>query len=196
MRLNWGAIPKPEGVILGVDWTPLREPSPWMMQLMALPIGIASCFAIGWLWLHLTPLPHEQLMADPAVCAGLFLVIPLIAIHELIHAFFHPHFGKSKLSVIGFWPSKMLFYAHYEGELTRNRFLTILAMPLIVISICPLLVLAVSEHTNAYMAWVSIWNAFLACGDVFGILLLSFQVPSDGVCRNLSWNTYWKLNGR
>lgn len=37
-------------------WRPLREPSPWLMQLFAIPLGIVSFAGIALLWLRATPL--------------------------------------------------------------------------------------------------------------------------------------------
>mgnify|MGYP003578868581 CR=1 FL=1 len=53
----------------------------------------------------------------------------MIPIHELIHAFASPSFGTSDGTLPGIWPSRLLFYAHYEGEIARERFLGVLAAP-------------------------------------------------------------------
>jgi hypothetical protein len=53
-------------------------------------------------------------------------LMALVVVHELIHAMVHPHGGKSDTTILGLWPSRLLFYAHYDGELTRYRFIAIL----------------------------------------------------------------------
>jgi hypothetical protein len=173
-------------------WRPLREPSPWLMQLFAIPLGIGSFAGIGWFWLHATPLKPDDLATPEFVTLGLISFIPLIVVHELIHAAMHPGFGSSNATIVGLWPSRLLLYAHYDGELTRNRFAAILAMPSIFITLLPLAAALISNTAQALVAWVSTWNALFACGDLFGILLILFQVPSRAICRNQGWRTYWK----
>ena len=123
---------------------------------------------------------------------GLVSFAPLVVLHELIHAAVHPKSGRSDRSILGFWPSRLLFYAHYDGELTRDRFIAILAMPTLVITLLPLAVAMATSSSHELAAWVSKWNAFFACGDLFGIILLLFQVQSRAICRNQGWKTYWK----
>ena len=194
MRFKLGAVPESLDFVPDKTWKPLREPSPWVVQLAALPLG-CGCFVLSAaLWLRWTNLNRNQLDSDSFIFTGFLLFIPLIIVHELIHALFHPQSGKSDHSILGFWPAKLMFYAHYDGEITRNRFLTILAMPMIVLSILPLLVALMTGHANGYVAWVSTWNALFACVDMFGIPLLCFQIPHNAICRNQGWKTYWRLD--
>jgi hypothetical protein len=47
-----------------------------------------------------------------------------------VHALVHPMAGRSPHSILGFW-SSLGFYAHYDGEMSRNRLVAILLMPLL-----------------------------------------------------------------
>jgi hypothetical protein len=172
------------------------------MQLLALPIGIVSFVLVGGLWILATPLSASFFSSPRFVLIALPSFLALVVVHELVHAAVHPQAGKSDKSVLGFWPSRLLFYAHYDGELTRNRFIAILAMPTLVISLLPLAIALVTQHAHGLVAWLSSMNVLFACGDIFGILLLAFQVPSGAVCHNSGWRTFWrtaslpsKLNG-
>jgi hypothetical protein len=78
----------------------------------------------------------------------------------------------------------LVFYAHYAGELSRGRFLTILIMPFLIISFVPLIVCAIAALSTTLLAFMSILNAFMACGDMFAVGLLLFQVPRDATLRN------------
>jgi len=122
MRLHFGAIPSSPDFTPDTLWKSLREPSPWLAQLVALPIGIIAAVVVAVLWFAITPLkdipPTMPLFAFLVSFAG------IIVVHELIHVAVHPMSGRSQHSIVGFWPSRMLFYAHYDGELTRNRFLS------------------------------------------------------------------------
>jgi hypothetical protein len=163
------------------------------MQLLALPIGLAMLLLVGALWVWATPLPPNFINSPSFQAAALPSLVALVVVHELIHALVHPRSGKSARSIIGFWPSRLLFYAHYDGELSRNRFLAILGMPMLVISLLPLALAILVQRSDALMAWVSAMNALFACGDLLGMMLIAFQVPPRAVCHNQGWRTFWRL---
>jgi len=192
MRLHIGVIPDSPDFAPDKRWKSLREPTPWRMQLLALPIGVGSAATVALLWLVITPLPAAMFTVTPF---ALLLSLPgIVLVHELIHACVHPLTGRSPHSTLGFWPSRVLLYAHYDGELTRNRFVAILLMPLFVISIAPLLVAAAAQITSGWFAFISSFNALLACGDILGAGMALFQIPASATVRNQGWRTHWRAN--
>ncbi len=191
MRFRVGSVPETPGFDPAPPWHPLREPTPWLMQLYALPVGLIAFLFFGGLWFLLTPLKNAS-FDSPALLAALLICIP---VHELIHALVHPGAGRSAQSVLGFWPTRLLFYAHYEGELSRSRFVAILVMPLLVISAIPLAVCAGLGVSSETIAFVSTMNAFCSCGDLFGVLLLLWQIPRAARVRNQGYRTYWRDDG-
>lgn len=196
MRFRLGSIP--DDFTPDSSWRPIREPGPVAAQFLALPIGLGAALLIGYCWL-LVSVPSSMRIEGhhaPLDVEALLLSFPvLIAIHELLHAIAHPHFGRSSATVIGAWPSRLLFYAHYCGPLSRNRFLAIFAMPFLIISVLPLAVAAAGVLPSGVMmwaAWFSIWNALFACGDCTGMALILFQVPRAAIVQNQGWRTYWR----
>jgi hypothetical protein len=190
MRFHLGAIPATPDFSPDASWQPLREPTPWVFQLLALPLGVAACVAVGALWFLLTPVRDLPFDSLGALLATFVVIVP---VHELIHAAVHPRGGGSDDSILGFWPSRLLFYAHYAGELSRTRFIAILLMPTLVISFVPLVACAITGCPSGLLAFISAFNALLACGDIFGVGLLLFQVPSDARVRNQGWKTFWRV---
>jgi hypothetical protein len=197
MRFHIGSLPS--AFVPHESWRPLREPSPWVMQLCAVPIGFGLALAVGAGWLQLVtasfgPVRPQEFVGAMLSLGGSLLV--LIAVHELIHAATHPGWGRSDASVVGVWPSRMLFYGHYTGRLSRNRFLAILAMPFLVLSVLPLALAALGVVPAGFggflVAWCSTWNALFSCGDVFAIALVLAQIPADSVVQNDGWRTFWK----
>jgi hypothetical protein len=190
MRFRIGAIPSSPDFIPDASWKSLREPSLWLGQLLALPIGVATAALVAVLWFVITPLRA----AEPTVTLWAFLLsfAGIVVIHELVHAAVHPMAGRSARSILGFWPSRILFYAHYDGEMTRNRFIAILLMPLLVISFVPLLVAVVTQTSSGWAAFISSFNALLACMDMLGAGLVLFQIPRTATVRNQGWRTYWR----
>ena len=61
MRLKIGAIPETPDTSPDVLWRPLREPTPIILQLWALPLGILAAVLVGIFWVYFTPLPAAWL---------------------------------------------------------------------------------------------------------------------------------------
>ena len=215
MRFRFGAVPTSSGFAPDASWKALREPPPWLVQFIAFPIGCLTAMLIAVLWFAITPLgdPASRFSPSPSAFIAViwFTITPLwdatftmnplallvsfvglIAVHELVHAAVHPMAGRSPHSILGFWPKCGAFYAHYDGELGRNRFLAIALMPLLVLSILPLLLSAAIHSACAWLALLSAINALAGCGDVLGISLVLFQIPADGILRNQGWWTFWR----
>lgn len=200
MRFHLGAIPdefQPDAT-----WRPIREPGPIALQFIAVPVGFGAAALASYCW-HLigSPNPVQFHLLHPILFVVLFLLffVVLVVLHELLHAVVHPRLGRTRATVIGAWPSRLLFYAHYSGPLTRNRFLAVFAMPFLVITVLPLVIAATTGLPLALhrvASWFSIWNALFACGDYVGMALIFFQIPRAATVQNQGWRTYWKLPER
>lgn len=196
MRFHLGSIP--DEFTPDSSWRPIREPGPIVLQLFAVPIGLGVALLMGYGW-HLVgvtiSLRFESRHALHFLVALVLSFPALIVVHELLHAIVHPRFGRSPATVIGAWPRRLLFYAHYSGPLTRDRFLAVGAMPFLVISVLPLVVATSGVLPPAltfWAAWFSTWNAFFACGDYFCIAIILFQIPRAATVQNQSWRTFWR----
>lgn len=190
MRFRFGAIPESPDFEPERPWQALREPSPIVAQFVAFPIGCVVVIVLGILWVVLTP--SQILPENMSIGSFIASVAGITVVHELLHAAAHPGQGRSDSSVLGIWPKMMVFYAHYDGELSRNRFVVILITPFLVISVVPLMLSAVTQVGSAWAAYVSLLNAFLTCVDIFGTIVLWWQVPVASTLRNQQWYTYWK----
>ena len=190
MRFHLGAIPSSPDFVTDAPWRSLRQPSSiWMEHLLALPIGIIAAVAVAALWFLLTPLRD----ITPAMSLPTFLLAfaGLVVVHELLHALVHPMAGLSPRSILGFWAS-LGFYAHYDGEMSRNRLVACLLMPLLIISIVPLLVSAVTQVSPGWIAFVSALNALAACVDLLLAGSILIQIPGTAMVRFKSWRIHWR----
>ncbi len=205
MRFHYGAIPE-AGDFEPEDegWLSIREPSPLLLNLLAVP----TAFLMAGLIIGLLSLVYEggevviwrSDEGDSSATQVLLILAVILAsipVHELVHALTHPHFGLSSKSILGFWLSRGLFYAHYEGEMSRNRFLAILAMPFLILSLLPVAVMAfigslAPMNIPSNLGFVAIINSMFAAGDALGFALLLSQVPSAAVVRNKGWKSFWK----
>ena len=205
MRFRYGQIPENDEFQPETHgWSGIREPNPLILNILALPVSIilivVTIFAISLIWEGgFQAIIQETLKQSGPNPFLVFLVVLVISIpiHELIHLLIHPKFGRSDKSILGFWLSRGMFYAHYEGAVSRNRFLSILAAPYLVLAWLPVLILAVID-TSIPIVYVEILvmmaltNSVLPAGDATGFLLLTIQVPSSACVKNKGWKSYWK----
>src|SRR5438045_9692433 len=112
MRFHLGAIPSSPDFVPDASWRSLRQPpSPWLENLLALPIGIVAAVTVAVFWFLVTPLPVLSLSKlrdmTPAMSLPTFLLAfaGLVVVHEGIHALVHPMAGRSPHSILGFWAS-------------------------------------------------------------------------------------------
>ena len=125
-------------------WTPLKEPTPLVLNLLATPVGIlaAALIAMGWgsssVSFEFSSSEYGPLAPLVFLVAVVGIGLPaLIAIHELIHALGYPKFGLTPSTTIAIWPSKLLILAMTTDALRRDRLLLVYMLPLLVISVLP-----------------------------------------------------------
>ena len=205
MRFRYGQIPENDEFQPETHgWSDIREPNPLILNVLALPVAILllvmTILVISFVWeggpLAIVEEILEQSGPNPFL---VFLVVMVISIpiHELLHLLTHPGFGRSDKSILGFWLSRGMFYAHYEGAVSRNRFLSILAAPYLVLVWLPVLILAVIDTSIPivyveFLVLAALTNSVLPAGDATGFLLLASQVPSSACVKNKGWKSYWK----
>ncbi|MEN6428791.1 MAG: DUF3267 domain-containing protein [Phycisphaerales bacterium] len=191
MRLHFGAIPSSADFTPDASWKPLRAPLLWREKLVWLAIGIVAAAVVAVLWLAVTPLQVQDVTSTLSLLGLVVSFAGMVVVHELLHVAVHPMSGRSAHSIVGFGPS-IGFYGHYAGEMTRNRFVAILLMPLVVISLVPLLVAAVAQVASGWVAFISAFNAFCACADILDAGLVLFQIPATAIVRQQGLRTYWR----
>ncbi len=202
MRFHYGAPPEAaefhpeEG-----GWQSIREPGPMAIQLLAVPVALGVVALVLALADRLVPHPDY-----PAPIIGLapilyqpmrqwpLLLLLLIPIHELIHAIGFPESLRSRNTVVGAWLQRGLFYAHYDGPITRERFLLVLALPFLALTGAPLAALAFvgGDAVPGYLASAALINGAACAGDLLGIVLIARQIPRRAMLRNSGWCTYWR----
>jgi len=123
------------------------------------------------------------------------LLVPLsVVVHELLHAAVHPGQGRSRRTTIGFWPRRRVFFAHYEGRMSRNRFLLLFLLPVSVLTVPPLVICAVLGFKATWVAFIAALNGVFGSGDVVGAIRVFRYVPRNAVVRNRGWHTWWRAD--
>jgi len=195
----------------------MREPDPRVLTFLAIPVAIG--LLLLWLILCLLILPAglfkpeivpisntifqiqipivESVMKTPVWLFSTILLLYIPA-HELIHALCFPDRGLSDRTFIGFWPGTGFFYAHYEGAMSRERFLLVYTAPYMILSLLPFALMTGGRLLGwpleivLALAWLSLLNSLGAAGDWIGFGLILVQIPPKSNVRNRGWKTFWK----
>jgi hypothetical protein len=129
MRFKFGAPPEAADFQPEAEgWRLVRQPGRVLLQLLAIPIAVLVAVLLGAAWYFLTPLASTPVMLRAGEGVTLALValaglVVLVMVHEVLHGAGHPGWGFTRDTVLGFWPSRLLFYAAYRGVISRNRYL-------------------------------------------------------------------------
>ena len=195
MRLHVGAIPE------SADFQPEAEGWHSLHKLRGLEIW-APFVALGivmlviCLWGELVP--WRPIRNGILAMSGIVLVALLFSpLHELPHALAAPGWGLSEKTVFLFNPPVTLF-AHYEGSMARNRYLLVLAAPLIVWTLLPLPIAGVWNRATgdgavaAVLLTLSVMNGMVAYGDLLLFATVWKQVPRQALVRYQGGRTWWK----
>ena len=196
MRFHYGPFPEdPDFHPEEQGWHSIKEPGPLLVQVLAIPVALVVFLSLVTA-ITLLSTGNADLLAFS--WEAIIVLLAIIPMHELVHVLGQPGFGRSQNSVIGVWPARLAFYAHYEGPIPRGRCLAGMAAPFVVLSLVPLLILALNRWIPipagllSFLAQVSWVNGVAASGDLVGMLLIGFQVPRSAIVRNQGWRSYWR----
>jgi hypothetical protein len=194
VRFYFGAIPEESDFTKTDDgWVPLTEPPPHVaMYWVAIPLALMLGVAFALLWNPVVDWSANLCPPWSALTAVLVFVV-IVPIHEGLHMLAHPGNGRSSRTILGCWPRMLTLYVHYQGELRRDRFLVIYALPFLILSLVPVLTAYAFGTATVPLAMFSTINAMTASVDLVGFALLAWQVPRRAVVRNHGWKTYWRL---
>jgi hypothetical protein len=194
--VRWHIGPPPEDPTFSPlpPWRRLREPrSLAVALLLSLPLGVLAAFGLLIMGTALAPGERAEVTveADRLAHVLVFFVL-LISLHELLHAVSFPESLSSRNVVLGIWPRALLFYAHYVGELSRERFLLSLICPFAAISIGSLLLALIDPARSGLWMFAGVLNALSSSMDLLGVLLVIAQLPRGARVRNQGRFTYWR----
>jgi hypothetical protein len=196
-------VPRPRGDFQPErdGWTRFREPTMLVFWLWALPVAamtlVGLLVAIGSVGdASARIVIRTRDVTLPQIALAAFLIVlaffAVLVIHEAIHLVMHPQQGRSQDSVVGVWPQAFVFYASYDNEISRNRFLVMVAAPFVLLSVCPVLGFWITGKVILWLVFVVLVNGIGSCFDLLVLGMVLAQVPSKTLIRNNGWDTYWK----
>ncbi|QST00975.1 DUF3267 domain-containing protein [Pontibacillus sp. ALD_SL1] len=170
-------------------WTMLKEPKAALAQWLALPIGM---FAIFLVYALAVVLGIEELYQFRFGWNLLLAYIVLVPIHEWLHAMVFPDKLKSDDIYVGVLRKYLVFFAFYTNEMSRNRALAVYMTPFLVLSVVPIVFMAVTGVSSLFLFDIAFLNAICSCVDLLAMIMIYNQVPKEAVVRNKGYKTYWK----
>jgi hypothetical protein len=200
MRFHFGSIPESNDFNPEAEgWQTIREPDPKTIQIIGIPVSI--CLLLLWAFFIIGfGLPHPLDIPFPPpeelfkiFSLGLVMVIPVALFYLFLGILALPKGGLTSNTIIGYCPQKRSLYTHYEGAMSRHRFILVILTPMLLLGVLPLLLMPVYPTVISSLIYISFWGVLISGSNIFGLWLILYNVPGDTVIRNKGWKTYWKF---
>lgn len=127
----------------------------------------------------------------PSSLEVLCVMIALIIGHETLHLAGFPRLGFDKNTVIGIWPEMASPYVQYISPMRRNRFIFATLLPLLTLSLVPVILLSVGSKGTEYLNWIAVLNCIGAGSDIFIAYSVLRVVPKNALVLESDSKLYW-----
>jgi len=187
LKFSFGEIPRNTKFDFS-GYQILEEPAQNKFKSLSFLVLVMMWASFFWVW-SVVVNDFESYFSTISLMEVVFIFIVMVPVHEALHGIFYPLRDQEKIT-FGFCAKMCAFYAMYDGELSRNRWLAVYASPLFIISLLPLLM--ANFITLPWLVVASVLNAGLAAGDIMAMVLISRQIPKNATIVQNGWDTYWK----
>jgi Putative zincin peptidase len=202
MRLKYGKVaPSAEFDPGQGGWRRVRQPGLGSFYLLGAPLAAVTVGSLSVAIAAVGDTSHRIVIRPDdfsvwrVACVVMLTVggfFAVLAVHEGIHLLAHPGSGRTPSSIVGVWPSRGVLYAYYAGEISRNRFVFMVALPFLLLSVGPVALFWAVGRVYLWLAFVALLNGVGSCFDLLVIALCVCQVPGRAVLRHHGWDTYWR----
>ena len=145
-------------------------------------LGVFLCYQLSYL-LDITLFDNEL---NFRVYKKVYLFLLIFPLHELLHAALFPNYKKS---VIGFSIKKFVFYADYDGELSKYQIMKVCLAPLFILTLLPLLFLLV--YKNSLIAYIVLFNLLGSGYDII-LYFIMLKQPSNRLFKFANSKVFYK----
>lgn len=156
---------------------------------MAIPVIFISVFIIGLMLKIRFEGNYHLSIFDSFEDFLLFLV--LVPIHEMLHVVTFPDKISSPDIVIGSYRGAI--YAAYLREMKKERFLLGLILPIIILTVVPILMLLILNVNYPLLSKIALMNMVLSSMDIISFAGVLRKIPANAKVRNKGERSYWKL---
>lgn len=186
-------------LLVSDEWKKIKEPSNLFFAILcSIPLmvvnGIVTYLVIKPFYDPITKIIKNHSISLEinifVILACLVIFFLLLAIHELLHAIFIPHFIQSDQTYWGL--SIHGAFVSTTQKLTKANFVLISIAPLISISFILPLIFGLLGLMNRFVFSLFIFNAMASSVDILYLILILFQVPQKGLIINNGFETYYR----
>ncbi len=189
MRFAPVTIGRPSVDPYDARWRSLHQPDAELAHLLTFPLAFVAGTAVLVLWLVLAPFAPVR----PEFVQLITVFAVLVPLHELTHAATFPRGTGAGRTTIAFSLRGPRLSAEYDGTLSQARLVTTLLMPMIVISLLPVLATALLGRASTSLALLSLINAVVSSGDLLVAILVLAQVPPAALVRIKGGEILWQV---
>ncbi len=159
----------------------------WLNVASFVPLVIAGAFLWGWLIFYYgilgAPLAMDWPRGGISILVGLFLMLGMVVLHELLHGLaiqFYGHHARYGMKL-----HKGVVYATAEGSLFwRDQYIGVCLAPLIGITVLVLIgSVFVSQTLGLWLMLVGAMNAAGAIGDLW-MVKFALRYPRHALIRD------------
>ncbi|MDF1615836.1 DUF3267 domain-containing protein [Petrocella sp. FN5] len=180
-------------------WTRIKEPANLFAALLASIPFMVGCGLVSFLiitYFDSTVVNiFERVSTNNNITINfrwdyILLMIIMIYIHEMLHAFWIPNFLSDDNTFFGIkiWGG----FVFTSQSLTKRRFIMICLAPYVTLSILLPLILGMLNVLNGILISLIMINAMASSVDLLNACLILFQVPKDAMVINNSYETYYR----
>ncbi len=170
-------------------WRSLHQPDAELARLLTFPLAFVAGIAVLVIWLVFAPFAPVPLEFVQLI--SVFAV--LVPLHELTHAATFPRGTGAGRTTIVFSLRRPRLSAEYDGTLSRARLVTTFLMPVLVISVLPVLAAALLGRASTSVALLSLINAVVSSGDLLVTIVVLAQIPPAALVRIKGSEIMWQM---
>lgn len=153
-------------------------------------IGSAACLALIWKIIFDESLPFGSPTWNEIIISSLILIFG----HEVVHLLGFPNCGLNSKTLIGIWLQAGSPYVQYTSPMSRNRFLVMLILPVLILSILPFFFAYNQAGFINQLSWISVLNCIGAGSDLLIFSRIISIVPPKSRVIESEKSLLWKQN--
>jgi len=153
-------------------------------------ISAAACLALIWKILFDESLPFGSPTWNEIVISSVILIFG----HEAVHLLGFPNFGLNSKTIIGIWPQAGSPYVQYTSPMSRNKFLVMLILPVLILSILPFFLAYNKIGFIDQLSWISVLNCIGAGSDLLIFFRIISTVPAKSSVIESEKSLLWQRN--
>ena len=168
-------------------WRRVHELDGSIGLVINLVAGTMLCMATLVLWLVLVPFKPVRIDYATLLVATAFVLF----FHEFAHAMAFSCGRARGLRIECAW-QRYRPNLRYHGAVSRTHYLVVLAAPIVIVSLVPIVLSFALSLRSGYLVLISLLNALVSGGDAIAAALVLLQVPEHSYIERRGESVIWK----